>query len=70
MSKSTKKYGKVAYTLRSSIDANPIPSDRAVEQFTKLDKLARKVYNKPYAALSTKDKVELHFGLNTGKFKE
>lgn len=70
MSKSTKKYGKPLYTLSSSISAFPQPTDKLKAEWALLDKIARKVYNKPYDALNHKQAVELHFNKNLGVYNE
>lgn len=61
---------KPEYILHTEIVANPEPTDRMKAELAKLNKIARRVYNKPYDALNGKDKTELHFGINTGALKE
>lgn len=70
MSKSTKKYGKILYTLSSSISAFPLITEKLKTEWALLDKIARKVYNMPYDALKDKQKVELHFNKNLGVYNE
>jgi hypothetical protein len=66
MSKTTKKYGKIVFRLKTTIDIKPVPTDRLKAEWKALDIYARKDYNKPYDALKDKDKAEIHFRLNAG----
>lgn len=70
MSKSTNRYGKVTLHAFSSIDANPKPTRRLLREWKELDKLSRKIHNKPYDALTSKQKTQLHYDINVGTFDE
>jgi hypothetical protein len=70
MSKTTKKYGNPLYTLHLRVEATVEPSNALLRNWIKLDYFAEQVYNKPYHALTNKQKTELHIGINTGVLKD
>lgn len=70
MSKSNDRYGKTLYTLHSSIEANPVPSQRLQREWERLDKYSRIEYRKQYDSLTDEQKVQIHFNANTGVYKE
>lgn len=68
MSKTTKKLGKPNYTLHAGITANVKPSRRLLKNWAKLDEHAQAEFGKPYDALTSRQKTELHFNINTGRY--
>lgn len=56
--------------MRLSMDVNPEPTDRMKSDWAFLDAVAKKVFNKPYDALKSVQKSDLHFNLNLGMYKE
>lgn len=70
MSKTTDRYGKPTFVARIAIDANPKPTNRMRRQERKWNECAEKAFGKPYAALTDRQKTQLHYDINTGKFDE
>jgi hypothetical protein len=70
MSKTTAKYGMPLYTLHLTVEATVEPSIALLKNWIKLDYFAVKLHNKPYDALSPKQKADIHFGINSGVLKE
>lgn len=70
VSKSTQKYGKILYSMHTDVSAFPKPTQKLIDEWNLLDKIARKVYNKPYDALKDKQKIDLHLNKNLGVYNE
>jgi hypothetical protein len=70
MSKTTEKYGKPTFVAHTRTEANPQPTRRLKKQWARLDEYANKEFGKPYDALNDKQKVELHYNVKIGKYKE
>jgi hypothetical protein len=58
------------YVLRGHSEANPKPTWKLKRQWEKLDECAQIAFNKPYDALTDKQKVSLHYDINVGKHKK
>lgn len=68
MKKPVKHKLKLKYVMRSSIVANPKPSRKLLREWKELDEFAQKEFQKPYDALTDRQKTELHYNINTGKY--
>lgn len=64
MSKSTNRYGKIKYILRSFITATPTVPEEVIKQWNWLDKVANFLYGNSYFNLSDKVRLELHECIN------
>lgn len=64
MSKSTSRYGKIKYILRSAIEVNPKPSVVLVAEWKFFNKIANFLYGNSYFNLSDKVRLELHECIN------
>ena len=69
MSKTINKLGKPSYTLRLTVDPNPVPTPKMKSTWAEWDRLCYKDFNMPYDALSDKQKTQFHFNMNTGVYK-
>jgi len=70
MSKTTKHLGKPLYIVYLRCDWDVKPSDVLVRNWARLDKYAKQDHNKPYDALTDAQKVQIHFNLNAGVYRE
>lgn len=63
MSKSTKRYGNVTMSAKTTIDANPTTPPHILRQWEELDAIALEKYNFKYYLLTEEQKsavVEIH----------
>lgn len=70
MSKSTNRYGQVRYRLTSTVEANPRPTQKVLNQWAELDEFATKEFGKVYDKLTDRQKSDLHRNIKDGKYAE
>jgi hypothetical protein len=70
MSKTTKKLGKPLYTIYLGGTSDVKPSPSLLRNWARLDHYAMQDYLKPYDSLTDAQKIQVHFNLNSGIYRE
>jgi hypothetical protein len=70
MSKSTNRYGKVLLHAQATIDANPKPTQKLLEQWADLEAAARSTFKKSYDKLTDTQRTDLHLAMRLEQKKK
>jgi hypothetical protein len=70
MNKTTRKYGKPLYVITLRCIWGEKPPDSVLRNWARLDKYAQLDHHKNYDSLTDAQKVQIHYNLNAGIYRE